>query len=142
MPNIHKTDAQWREELTEEQYRVLRGKATEPPFSGNLQIDDQTGIFTCVACSQVLFKTNAQYDSTQLGLQGWPSFAEVAESQAVTLIADYSFGMNRVEVSCANCGSHLGHVFDDESSPSGKHYCVNAISLDFQKQTADDKETT
>jgi peptide-methionine (R)-S-oxide reductase len=139
MSKIKKTDEQWREELSEEQYLVLRAKATEPPFSGNLVHSDEPGVYSCVACGNELFRSNSSYESTQRGLEGWPSFSEVVDSGAIELEDDYSFGMHRIEVSCANCGSHIGHYFDDDSSPTGKHYCANGISLDFKPKQADDK---
>jgi methionine-R-sulfoxide reductase len=138
MVKIRKTDSEWREQLSEDQYAVLRGRATEPPYSGNLIQSDVPGVYVCAACGNPLFAGDSSYKSNQRGLEGWPSFAEVAKGGSVTLQDDYSFGMHRIEVSCADCGSHIGHYFDDESSPTGKHYCANGISLDFQPQQADD----
>jgi peptide-methionine (R)-S-oxide reductase len=125
----------FKTKLTPEQYAVLRQKGTEPPFSGRLLHNEDKGIYTCAACGAVLFKSDAKYDSDEPGLAGWPSFAEVASSRAVNLAEDTSHGMHRTEVMCAACGSHLGHIFPDDSSPTGQHYCINSVALEFQKQS-------
>lgn len=131
------SDEEWKARLTPEQYRVLRQKGTEYPGSGALLHNTKTGEYHCAACSQLLFVSGAKYKSDQLGLEGWPSFADPASSNAVALKSDDSHGMARTEVVCEKCGSHLGHVFDDPSSPSGTHYCINSVSLDF-KETGKD----
>lgn len=128
------SDDEWKTRLTPEQYHVLRRHGTEPPFSGKLLQNKETGEYKCAACGQVLFKSDAKYDAHQPGLEGRPSFAEVAASDAVELVDDLDWGMHRTEVICKNCGSHLGHVFDDASSPSGKHYCINSCALNFDKK--------
>lgn len=125
------TEADWKKKLTPEQYHVLREKGTEIPGTGKYLENDEKGDYTCAACGQVVFKSDTKYESTMPGLIGWPSFAEAAESGAVKLQDDDSLGMQRVEAVCGNCGSHLGHLFDDPSSPNGKHYCINSVSLDF-----------
>ena len=125
----------WKQKLTPEQYHVLREKGTEAPFSGKLLANDETGEYKCAACGAVIFKSDAKYESNQPGLAGWPSFAEVSASDAVDLVPDNSWGMERTEIVCKNCGSHLGHVFDDPDSPSGKHYCVNSCALDFKQHS-------
>lgn len=125
----------WKNKLTREQYKILAQKGTEPPFSGKYLHHNESGTYTCAACGAALFKSNHKYDSDIPGLAGWPSFAEVADSGAVKLADDNSLGMRRIEVSCASCGGHLGHLFDDDSSPSGKHYCINSASLCFENQT-------
>lgn len=125
---------EWREKLTPEQYRVLREKGTEAPFSGQLLHHKDKGAYHCVACGAELFTSGAKYDSTVPGLQGWPSFADVARTGAVKLVPDNSFGMQRTEVVCATCGGHLGHLFDDESAPTGQHYCINSVCLDFKPE--------
>jgi peptide-methionine (R)-S-oxide reductase len=126
------SDKEWKKKLTPEQYHILREKGTETPFSGKLLHQEGSGDFICAACGAVLFTSDSKYESSIPGLEGWPSFAEVARSDAVELKDDNSFGMHRTEVTCKNCGSHLGHLFDDESSPTGKHYCINSVSLDFK----------
>lgn len=123
-----------RKKLTPEQYHVLREKGTEAPFSGKLLQNAETGEYKCLVCGSVLFKSDAKYESNSPGLAGWPSFADVAGSDAVDLVPDNSWGMDRTEVVCKTCGSHLGHLFDDDDSPSGKHYCINSCALDFKKQ--------
>jgi peptide-methionine (R)-S-oxide reductase len=127
-------DDEWKDKLTPEQYHVLREKGTEAPGSGKLLHNDKTGDYTCAACGTVLFKSDAKYDSDIPTLAGWPSFSEVAASTKVELKDDDSLGMRRVEVICRTCGSHLGHVFDDSSSPTGKHYCINSVALDFKEK--------
>lgn len=127
------TDDEWKQKLTPEQYKVLREKGTEAPFSGELLYNDQTGEYRCAACGNLLFTSEQKYESDVPGLAGWPSFAELANNEAVELKPDNSHGMQRTEVVCSNCGSHLGHYFDDPSSPSGKHYCINSAALDFKK---------
>lgn len=128
------SEDRWKSKLTPEQYHVLRKKGTEPPFSGKFLHHKENGMYTCVACGVELFKSTAKYDSSTPGLAGWPSFTDVASSKAVNITDDNSWGMHRLEVTCANCGGHLGHLFDDESSPNGKHYCINSCSLDFAPQ--------
>lgn len=124
-------DEYWKQKLTPEQYAVLRQKGTEPPFSGKLLNNNDNGDYTCAACGKVLFKSDSKYDSHTPGLIGWPSFSDVAASDAVELIDDNTLGMHRTEVICKNCGSHLGHLFPDDSSPNGQHYCINSASLEF-----------
>jgi peptide-methionine (R)-S-oxide reductase len=125
-------DEQWKKKLTPEQYYVLREKGTEPPFSGKLLHNHDDGKYRCGACGVVLFDSEGKYDSHTPGLDGWPSFSEVSSSKAVDLIEDNTFGMHRTEVICKNCGSHLGHLFPDHTSPTGQHYCINSAALDFK----------
>ena len=124
------TDDEWKQKLTPDQYHVLREKGTEAPYSGALLQNTDTGDYQCAACGQVIFKSDAKYESTQPGLEGWPSFSEAVPG-ATEQVPDDSFGMERTEVVCTNCGSHLGHVFDAGDSPSGKHYCINSCALNF-----------
>ncbi|MCB9823090.1 peptide-methionine (R)-S-oxide reductase MsrB [Candidatus Nomurabacteria bacterium] len=140
MVMIKKTDKEWREELTEEQYRVMRQKGTEIPFSGELTFNKKSGDYTCAACGEILFNSDSKYQSTIPTLAGWPSFAKPIEG-SVEYREDDSFGMVRTEVLCANCGSHLGHVFDDSSSPTGSHYCLNSVCLGFNPKDSNSKDS-
>ena len=124
-------DDEWKQKLTQEQYHVLRKRGTEIPGSGALLYNDKAGEYTCAACGQVVFMSDSKYESTTPGLIGWPSFAEAASEGAVKLIDDKSMFMHRIEAVCSNCGGHLGHLFDDASSPNGKHFCINSAALDF-----------
>jgi peptide-methionine (R)-S-oxide reductase len=128
------TEDQWKDKLTPEQYHVLREKGTETPGTGTFLYNNDSGIYTCAGCGVELFKSDSKYESNVPGLAGWPSFAEVADSGAVELIDDNSLGMQRTEAICKNCGGHLGHIFPDDSSPTGQHFCINSVSLDFKKQ--------
>jgi peptide-methionine (R)-S-oxide reductase len=131
---IQLSEDEWQHRLTPEQYRVLRQKGTEYPGTGALLYNDKAGQYRCAACGQPLFASDTKYESTQPGLEGWPSFADPAGNDAVELRQDTGYGMARTEVICKNCGSHLGHVFDDPSSPSGQHYCINSVCLNFDEQ--------
>lgn len=135
MATTRVSEEEWHKRLTPEQYHVLREGGTEAPGSGKLLYNKEAGTYTCAACGAVLFMSDAKYDSSDPGLAGWPSFSEAAEAGAVELRDDSSLGMHRTEAICAHCGSHLGHLFDDPSSPSGEHYCINSMALDFQPQT-------
>jgi methionine-R-sulfoxide reductase len=121
----------WKARLTPEQYRVMRQKGTEAPFSGEFLYNDTEGVYVCAGCGSDLFKSDNKYKSNVPGLAGWPSFGEVVRSGVVKLEPDNSLGMHRTEVLCAKCGGHLGHLFDDEESPTGKHYCINSVCLGF-----------
>lgn len=128
------TEEDWQGKLTPEQYHVLREKGTEFPGTGKYLEHRENGDYTCAACGAVLFRSDTKYDSAIPSLAGWPSFADAAGNDAVELRDDTSYGMLRKEVICKNCGGHLGHLFEDTSSPSGQHYCINSAALDFKKQ--------
>ena len=121
----------WRKALTPEQYRVLREKGTEPPFSGEYLHAEGDGTFTCAACGNPLFSSDAKFDSGT----GWPSFDQALPG-AVEYHTDDSHGMVRTEITCARCGSHLGHVFDDGPTESGKRYCINSVCLNLDDEGA------
>lgn len=122
---IPTTDAEWREQLTPEQYKVCRQKGTEQAFTGQYWNEKTAGIYRCAGCGEVLFDAATKYDSGS----GWPSFWEPAAAGVVASEVDTSHGMQRVEVHCARCGSHLGHVFPDGPQPTGLRYCINSLSL-------------
>ena len=132
---MNRSDDEWRTKLSKEQYDVLRQKGTEAPFSGDYLVPETAGRYVCAGCGAVLFSTDSQYESTLPGLRGWPSFAEVIHEGSVKLQDDTSHGMQRTEVVCATCEGHLGHLFDDPTSPNGKHYCINSVAIDFQPQS-------
>ena len=121
-----------KQTLTAEQYHVLREKGTEAPGSGKYVDHYEDGMYHCAACGQALFGSDTKYESTMPGLIGWPAFTEASEKGAVELKDDDSLGMHRTEVVCKKCGSHLGHLFADDSSPNGQHYCINSVCLDFK----------
>ena len=127
MSKIAKTDDQWKEELSPEQYQVLRGAATEPPFTGKYVHTKDDGTYRCAGCGAELFNSDTKFDSGS----GWPSFTEPADLESVELREDRSHFMVRTEVVCKNCGGHLGHVFDDGPGPTGKRFCINSCALDL-----------
>lgn len=125
------TDDEWKAKLTPEQYRVLCEKGTETPGTGKLLHNHDSGDYTCAACDNVVFKSDTKFESGS----GWPSFYDMAGDGAVKLTEDSSLGMRRAEVTCAGCGGHLGHLFDDAyNQPTGQRFCINSAALDFQKK--------
>ncbi len=128
---LPKTETEWKQKLTSEQYYVLREKGTERPYSGKLLMNQEKGVYTCAGCGNILFTSDSKFDSHC----GWPSFdREIAEGKIKTH-TDNSHGMRRIEITCARCGGHLGHVFNDGPTETGLRYCVNSLSLEFVGNT-------
>jgi peptide-methionine (R)-S-oxide reductase len=126
---VAKSDREWREELSPDQYEVLRRKGTERPFTGKYVHEKRDGTYRCAGCGAELFSSDTKFESGT----GWPSFTEPANRANVELDEDLSYGMRRVEVNCASCGGHLGHVFPDGPGPTGERYCINSCSLQFDE---------
>ena len=124
------SEEEWRQRLTPEQYHVLREKGTERPFTGTLTQNHETGEYHCAGCGAMLFTSEAKFDSGC----GWPSFFLPADGSGIVEHEDLSFGMRRLEVTCAHCGGHLGHVFPDGPRPTGLRYCINSASLTFERR--------
>jgi peptide-methionine (R)-S-oxide reductase len=130
---IERTESEWRQLLSEDEYRVTREKATEPAFSGKYYKHTDDGTYLCVACGSELFESDTKYESGS----GWPSFWQPTTADAIDTELDSSLGMQRTEILCSKCGAHLGHVFDDGPEPTGQRYCVNSLALRFSAQEAE-----
>ena len=131
----NKTEEEWKQILSPEEYKVLREKGTERPYTGKFNMHSEDGIYTCKGCGNVLFDSDTKFDSHC----GWPSFYDVKDNSAVKEVKDTSHGMVRTEVVCAKCGGHLGHIFEDGPNPTGLRYCINSVSIDF-KSTSKEEE--
>ena len=127
---VEKSDAEWREQLTDEQYAVCRQKGTEPPFTGRYHASKEDGIYRCVCCGNELFDADTKFDSGT----GWPSFYAPLDDDRVRTVEDLSHGMRRIEVLRARCDAHLGHVFPDGPAPTGDRYCMNSCALDLKEK--------
>ncbi len=127
---IEKTDDEWREELTPEQYQICRQKGTERPFTGKYHDSKEPGVYRCVCCGNAVFNSDTKFDSGS----GWPSFYEPASEVNVASEEDRSYGMRRTEVTCGSCGAHLGHVFPDGPRPTGLRYCINSAALNLDPE--------
>ncbi len=134
--NVNKSEEEWKKELTPEQYYILREKGTERPHTGEYNMFFEDGVYHCAACDAPLFESDSKFDAHC----GWPSFDRAISDSAIVEVADYSHGMVRTEIMCANCGGHLGHVFNDGPTDTGLRYCVNSVSIGFDKETTDKKE--
>jgi methionine-R-sulfoxide reductase len=127
---INKTEEEWKKDLSPEQYHVLREKGTERPFTGKYYLNKENGVYVCAACGNELFTSDMKFDSGC----GWPSFDREIKGGKIITKKDTSHGMIRTEIMCARCGSHLGHLFDDGPTETGARYCVNSLSLGFEKK--------
>jgi peptide-methionine (R)-S-oxide reductase len=126
---VEKTEEEWKKILSPQQYEVLREKGTEMPYTGKYYLHKEKGVYVCAACGAELFRSDTKFDAGC----GWPSFSDVIDSSKVVYTKDRSHGMIRTEITCARCGGHLGHVFDDGPAPTGQRYCINSVSIEFKK---------
>jgi methionine-R-sulfoxide reductase len=131
LPRVELSDEEWQQRLSPEQYQIMRGKGTERPFCGTLLDNKKEGVYRCVGCGLPLFSSTAKFDSGT----GWPSFFQSIAGENVAMHADRTHGMERVEILCARCGGHLGHVFDDGPKPTGLRYCMNGVAMTFKPAT-------
>ena len=127
---INKTDEEWKKQLSAEQFQVLRNKGTERPFTSQWNANWDGGIYVCVGCGNELFSSENKFDAGC----GWPSFFDALDSTKIKTETDSTHGMKRTEIMCANCGGHIGHVFDDGPKPTGLRFCVNGVSIDFKNK--------
>jgi peptide-methionine (R)-S-oxide reductase len=134
---VERTEQEWREQLSPAQYAVLREKATERPWTGKYNYVKEDGVYRCAACGAELFRSDAKFESGS----GWPSFFQPASAESVETETDRNFFMTRTEVHCANCGGHLGHVFEDGPAPTGLRYCINSCALELEPETASREPT-
>jgi peptide-methionine (R)-S-oxide reductase len=135
--NLPTTEAEWKQRLTAEQYRILRRKGTERAFTGEYWNTKDEGVYRCAGCNQLLFDSNSKFDSGT----GWPSFTSPATNDCVNTESDDQFFLQRTEVLCSNCGGHLGHVFEDGPKPTGRRYCINSTALKFQPSFNDESDS-
>ncbi len=127
---VNKTEEEWRNDLTAEQFHILREKGTEFAYTGKYWNHHEDGSYRCAGCGQLLFKSDTKFDSHC----GWPSFFDAVDNSAVAFHTDTTHGMKRTEVTCSNCGGHLGHIFEDGPAPTGQRYCINSASIEFDKK--------